>query len=111
MKWFDKWIMKRAERIMNESQEIQIPETSTNWAIGAKVKHAQMGIRHDSIGDSLDSPAVRFKMFKASGGTIIETTIYDTQRDRTINGLYVVTNDKDLGTEIGKILTLESLKV
>lgn len=106
MKWFDKWIMKHAERIMNKSQEIQIPEP--NWNSGAKIRPSSM---NRSVGDSLDSPAVRFKMFKASGGTIIETTIYDDQRDRTINGLYVVTNDKDLGTEIGKILTIESLKV
>ena len=109
MNWFDKWIMKRAERIMEKANSVEaIPQFA-----GAKLKHHNsiVGSMHQSIGDSLDSPAVRFKMFKASGGTIIETNIYDDQRDRTINGLYVVTNDKDLGTEIGKILTLESLKV
>lgn len=106
MKWFDKWIMKRAERIMQRENNIPQPE-ERNWAVGAKVRLSS----GQSIGDSLDSPAVRFKMFKASGGTIVETTIYDDQRDRTINGLYVITNDKDIGVEIGKILTLESLKV
>ena len=108
MKWFDKWIMKRAERIMQKDSHIPQPE-ERNWAVGSKVR-ALSGM-NQSIGDSLDSPAVRFKMFKASGGTIIETTLYDNQRDRTINGLYVVTNDKDIGTEIGKILTMETLKV
>lgn len=106
MKWFDKWIMKRAERIMQRENNVHQPE-ERNWAVGAKVRLSS----GQSIGDSLDSPAVRFKMFKASGGTIVETTIYDDQRDRTINGLYVITNDKDIGVEIGKILTLESLKV
>ena len=105
MKWFDKWVMKRAERIMEKSNGVEQTPLYSNSAIG-KVR-----MSNHSIGDSLDSPAVRFKMFKASGGTIIETTIYDDQRDRTINGLYVITSDKDLGTEIGKILTLESLKV
>ena len=110
MKWFDKWIMKRAERIMQKDMEVAKQPEERNWAIGAKVRHNSI-VGSQSIGDSLDSPAVRFKMFKASGGTIIETNIYDDQRDRHISGLYVITNDKDLGTEIGKILTMETLKV
>lgn len=104
MKWFDKWIMKRAERIMQN--DIQVPQPERYAKVGSTLKAG-----YQSVGDSLDSPAVRFKMFKASGGTIIETTTYDSHKDRTINGLYVVTNDKDIGSEIGKILTLESLKV
>jgi hypothetical protein len=108
MKWFDRWIMKRAERLMvNEAAQ---PEAS-QWALpSAKIKRATLS-SGNSVGDSLDSPAVRFKMFKASGGTIIETTMYDDHKDRHINGLYVITNDKDLGAEIGKILTMESLKI
>lgn len=109
MKWFDKWIMKRAERIMQNNIQVPQPE-ERHWAVGAKVRHNTLSAG-TSIGDSLDSPAVRFKMFKASGGTIIETTLYDSQKDRTINGLYVITNDKDVGAEIGKILTMESLKI
>lgn len=108
MKWFDKWIMKRAERIMlNDAVQ---PE-ERQWGTTAKISRGLMKANSSSIGDSLDSPAVRFKMFRASGGTIIETSIYDDHKDRHINGLYVITNDKDIGEEIGKILTMESLKV
>lgn len=106
MKWFDNWIMKRAERIMQNNIE-PVPEQS-KWASTAKIGR---GIGVNSVGDSLDSPAVRFKMFRASGGTIIETSIYDDHKDRHISGLYVLTNDKNIGEEIGKILTMESLKV
>jgi hypothetical protein len=107
MKWFDRWIMKRAERLM--VNEVSQPEPQ--WASTAKIKRGHLGTMSNSVGDSLDSPAVRFKMFKASGGTIIETTIYDDHKDRHINGLYVITNDKNIGEEIGKILTMESLKI
>ena len=108
MKWFDKWIMKRAERIMEKGNQ-EMPQES-QWASTAKIRRSNIG-GVNSVGDSLDTPAVRFKMFRASGGTIIETTIYDDNKDRHINGLYVLTNDKNLGEEIGKILTMESLKV
>jgi hypothetical protein len=107
MKWFDRWIMKRAERLM--VNEVSQPEPQ--WATTAKIKRGPLGTMSNSVGDSLDTPAVRFKMFKAKGGTIIETTMYDDHKDRHINGLYVITNDKDLGAEIGKILTMESLKI
>ncbi len=68
-------------------------------------------IRPIEVSDSLDTRAVKFKMYKASGGTIIETAMYDDRKDRHNVSLYVITNDKDLGEEIGKIITMESLKV
>ena len=100
MKWYDKWIMNRAERIMYKQREEK------------EMSNGQVAVKSARLSDGgLDSPAVRFKMFKASGGTIIETQVYDERKDRHVNGLYVITNDKNLGEEIGKILTLESLKV
>ena len=101
MKWFDKWVLSRAEKIATKQSGIEM-----NYATSA-IKPARLSADHGG----LDSPAVRFKMFKASGGTIIETQIYNERIDRHVNGLYVITNDKNLGEEINKILTMESLKV
>jgi hypothetical protein len=53
---------------------------------------------------------IRFQVYKANGGTIVETTFYDRHKDRSYNGLYVITDDKDLGKEIGKIITMETIK-
>jgi hypothetical protein len=59
----------------------------------------------------LDSDkGIRFQVYKANGGTVIETCFYDRQKDRNYNGLYVITDDKDLGKEIGKIITMETMK-
>ncbi len=106
MKWFDKWIMKKAENIMRKERDIDSGHVTYNLA-SAK----QHGIRPVEVSDSLDTRAVKFKMYKASGGTIIETAMYDDRKDRHNVSLYVVTNDKNLGEEIGKIITMESLKV
>jgi hypothetical protein len=54
---------------------------------------------------------IHFKVFKASGGTIIETSFYDRQKDRQHNSLHVITDDKDIGKELGKIITMETLKI
>ncbi len=104
MKWFDKWIMKKAENIMRKDREVDSGLVPYNLASAKQVRPIE-------VSDSLDTRAVKFKMYKASGGTIIETAMYDDRKDRHNVSLYVITNDKDLGEEIGKIITMESLKV
>lgn len=60
--------------------------------------------------DSISSNGMRFNLYKASGGFVIETRLYDERNDRNINKLHVITEDKDLGVELGKIITMESLR-
>jgi hypothetical protein len=109
MKWFFKWFNEKLDSV-KYFEDVCEKENSWSNNHNHMLKNSA-SLSSQAVGDSLDSPAVRFKMFKASGGTIIETTIYDHHKDRHITGLYVITNDKDIGSEIGKILTLESLKV
>jgi hypothetical protein len=60
---------------------------------------------------TLDSDRnIRFNVYKATGGTIIETSFYDRHKDRHNNSLHVITDDKDIGKELGKIITMETLK-
>lgn len=59
---------------------------------------------------SLDSNGFRLQVYRAHGGTVVETTKYDTRKDESRNSLYAITEDKDLGEEIGKIITMENLR-
>lgn len=54
--------------------------------------------------------AIRFTLYSANGGKIIETRKYDSVKDREITGLYVINSDAELGEEIGKIITMERLR-
>ena len=56
------------------------------------------------------SSGFNLRVYKASGGTVIETNLYDRHKDRHHNGLYVITDDKDLGNELNKIITMENLR-
>ena len=58
----------------------------------------------------MDSSGFNLRVYKASGGTVIETNVYDRHKDRHHNGLYVVTDDKNLGDELNKIITMENLR-
>jgi hypothetical protein len=64
----------------------------------------------DSDGPNIQSQGFRLNVYSASGGTIIETTKYDRQRDDHKHSLHVVTDDKELGEELAKIITMESLR-
>ena len=62
--------------------------------------------------ESLDSDrGINFKVFKATGGTIIETKFYDRIKDRNVTSLHVITDNEDIGKAIGKIITMETLKL
>ena len=58
----------------------------------------------------LESNGMRFQLYRATGGYVIEVRSYDEHKDRTITGMYVITDDNDLGEELGKIVTMECLK-
>ena len=63
------------------------------------------------VGSHLDSQGFRLQVYKASGGIVIETHAYDEKKDRNNIGLYVITEDQDVGYELGKIITFENLKL
>ena len=53
---------------------------------------------------------MRFTLTKANGGFIVSTRRYDNRTDRSAGDNYIITDDVDLGEEISKIVTMESLK-
>ena len=58
----------------------------------------------------LEGEPIRFNIFRANGGTVIQTYIYDRQRDRSNTQLHIVGHDQDLGECLSKIVTMESLR-
>lgn len=71
---------------------------------------ASVVARDDNFNELSSNKSLNFKVYPASGGRVIETRRYDEHKDRTHYGLYIITNDQDLGPEIDKIITMESLK-
>jgi hypothetical protein len=57
-----------------------------------------------------DEPVMRFKVYTAIGGRIVEFSRHDRRNDRHEHTLYIINNDEDFGQRIAKIATLENLK-
>jgi hypothetical protein len=103
-----RWLLKVAEEAWNQKREKEIYSNSID-----SVKTARLSSNSLSLGSqSIDQPerAIRFNVYNATGGRIIEVARYDKHRDRHVNGLYIVTNDQDFGREIDKIIVQEFLK-
>ena len=79
-----------------------------NWLNDECITLSDRAIR---VSDEPDSECIRFKVFRASGGTVVQTDCYDRKADRQYNNLHVIVEGQDLGQELGKIITYESLKL
>ena len=64
----------------------------------------------DIASSELSSEGMRFQLYRASGGYVVETRYYDQKNDRNLHKLYIVQEDEDVGHAIGKIITMESLR-
>jgi hypothetical protein len=60
--------------------------------------------------DKLSSEGMRFQLYRASGGYVVETRHYDQKNDRSVNNLYIINDSDDVGEKMGKIITMESLR-
>ena len=58
----------------------------------------------------ISSTGIRFEVYRANGGTVIETRRNDRRTGDSVFELHVISADQDIGEEIGKIITLEALK-
>jgi hypothetical protein len=81
-----------------------------NWLMNDDDLYGEEIPMQDVESRGLDSEGMRFDLFKANGGYIVETRYYDAKHDRTHKKLYIIKDEQDLGDEIGKIITMESLR-
>ena len=88
-----KWLKRKLRNWINSDDE---------WLSPTPV---QESIGHD-YGDPL-----RFTISKAHGGIIVSTQRYNSKIDRSESDVYIITEDQDLSAEIGKIVTMASLKL
>lgn len=81
-----------------------------NWLMDTDPEDYGQTPEIDSSGPSFDVDPLRINVYKASGGFVVETRKYDRRKDENITSMNIITEDKNLGEELGKIITLEALR-
>ena len=105
-------MVRPVQYIEEKTMKLTFKQRIRNWLMKDNDEADYSGnlISVDSDGPDIQSQGFRLNVYSASGGTIIETTKYDRQKDDHRHSLYVVTDDKELGEELAKIITMESLR-
>ena len=101
--------IKRARLIQTTTMKLSIKERIRNWLMKDNDER-ELVYAEDCESVDLHSQGFRLQVYSASGGTIVETTKYDRKSDENRHSLHVVTEDKDLGEELAKIITMEQLR-
>ena len=92
-----------------KTMKLTIKQKIRNWLMNDDDEYST-AIAIDDCPVNLSTQGFRLNIYGASGGTIIETTKYDRKNDENRNSLHIVTDDKNLGEELSKIITMEQLR-
>lgn len=95
-----RWLKQRLRSWINSTDdEVEyVTSKRRNTLVSARDSH------------ELDGEPIRFNVFRANGGTVVQTHVYDRQKDRSFQQLHIVGHDQDLGESLSKILTMEGLR-
>ena len=93
MKFIWRWVCRRIDE--ERSGRLAVPELARNHAISKGPDW------HDNLNITITS---------ANGGKILTFKRYDHRTDRHSNTIYVISDDLDFNAELGKLITLESMR-
>ena len=98
MKWFDKWFAKKCQQAWVGAQNQ--PEEIATMKVGRTI----------SAADIETDEGLNITVRAAIGGRIVSFRHYDRQKDRNYWKTYVIPEDMDFERELGKMITLESMR-
>jgi hypothetical protein len=79
-----------------------------SWA--HKEDHGQDIVIADREEPRVSATGIKFEVYRANGGTVVETRRYNRKNDENVYELHVITDSQDVGQAIGQIITMEALK-
>ena len=94
MKFFWRWVFNNIKTIGSEPVAEDSPRL-----VGATTS------AHEHWGDGLN-----IRVNTAVGGKIVTFHRYERKSDRSNNNVYIIPDDQDFERELGKLITLESMR-
>lgn len=95
MKFFKRWFADMCREAWEDANKVEQDEPARLATVSER---------------SLNSHGMNFTIYRADGGFVVETRQYDRKRDENHMNLHVITSDKDIGEELGKIITYQNLR-
>ena len=107
MKWFDR-ILYRKLRDMWDNKEKYNHYLEDDGSVPVnKLRGAGIAVAEDSVGWE---DGLRINVKKVIGGFIVSFRSYDRKTDRSSDRHYIITEDQEFEKELGKFITMESMR-
>lgn len=100
MKFLFKWFSKKLREANEEIAQTMSVEDYPNVKKNTINKAIELNSR----------TSIRFNVYKADGGYIVETCSSDRSLTDTGNSLYIITSDQDFSERLAHIITFDALK-
>jgi hypothetical protein len=106
MKWFDNWFAKKCKQAWNsedclEDDSIPMPTTKQR-------RHHGLSRSNDT---DLPDGGLNIQVKSAHGGKIVIFRTYDERNDRNLYTTYLIHDNENFESSLGKIITMESMKL
>lgn len=103
MKWFDRWFYRKSKWAWENRD---LPE---DCVVSSKYPQP-VGKLTISEEPDVWSDGLRINVRKMIGGYVVSFRTYDRVRDRTEDRNYIITDEQDFNNELGKMITMESMR-
>jgi len=105
MKWFDKFLYRKLRDMWdNKHHYSHYLEENIRMSRGASMNSI-------AVEESTDwEDGLRINVKKMIGGYVVSFRCYDRKTDRSNDRHYIITDEQEFEKELGKIITLESMK-
>lgn len=99
MKWLGRWLVKLAQQAGEEEREQRLYGTASapKLARGSDVEGDDQGLN--------------ITVRRANGGSIVSFRHHDPKSDRYIWKTYIIPEELEFEKELGKMITLESMRM
>ena len=103
MKWFDRWFVRKWLWAYDNRDSIEQDITKESGKL--------RGLQIQPVEESPSwQDGLRMNVKKVIGGFIVSFRTYDRVKDRSDERHYIITDEQDFNTELGKMITLESMR-
>jgi hypothetical protein len=109
MKWFDNWFAKKVKQAWATTDEDDAPDDAYVPITSSKQRRNSMArIRDDN---DLPEGGLNIQVKSALGGKIVIFRNYDERNDRNLYTTYLIHDGENFEQSLGKIITMESMKL
>lgn len=104
MKWFDRWFARKS-RWAWENRDVIEQDITEEQA--KRRSHIQLVSTEESPGWG---DGIRINVRKVIGGFVVSFRTYDRRTDQSDERHYLITDEQDFNSELGKMITMESMR-